>query len=187
MSDGMAFPARFLFDPVVIRAVGAALSIVFFMGAWPKLRDSGTFRAAVDSYGLLPEPLVPIAARGLPLFELAAGLLLLFPETYGRGAELAGALLLLVTAAVVVNLVRGRTDLDCGCGGSSGQPLSWGLVARNAVLFTLTILAGQPGAERAIVWADYLTAGGAVLALVGLYVSVNQLMSNMPAAVMARK
>ena len=82
----------FFLDPVVTRAVGASLSIVLLAGAWQKLRDPVVFAGAVENYRLLPAPLVPLVARGLPLLELAAGLLLLFPETcfLGGAAALAG-------------------------------------------------------------------------------------------------
>lgn len=177
----------FFLDPVVTRAVGASLSIVLLAGAWQKLRDPVVFAGAVENYRLLPAPLVPLVARGLPLLELAAGLLLLFPETCFLGGAAALVLLLGVTAAVAINLLRGHDRIDCGCGGLSSQPLSWSLVARNGVLMGLVVLAAQETAGRPLVWADFFTVGGAVLALVGLYVSVNQLMTNAPLALALRK
>jgi len=177
----------FFLDPVVTRAVGAMLSIVLLAGAWQKFRDPEVFAGAVENYRLLPEALLPLAARGLPVLELAAGLLLLFPETAFLGGVLALLLLTTVTAAVAINLARGNANIDCGCGGLSSQPLSWSVVARNAVLMALVGLAVQEGAARTLVWADYFTVGGAVLALVGLYVSVNQLMTNAPLALAVRK
>ena len=177
----------FFLDPVVTRAVGATLSIVLLAGAWQKLSDPLVFAGAVDNYRLLPEALVPLVARALPLIELLAGVLLLFPETCFLGGMLALLLLAVVTAAVAINLARGYARIDCGCGGLSSQPLSWSLVARNAVLMALVGLAVQEGAARLLVWADYFTVGGAILALVGLYVSANQLMSNAPMALAVRK
>lgn len=177
----------FLADPVVTRAVGAMLSIVLLVGAWQKLRDPVVFAGAVENYRLLPTALVPLVARGLPLVEGGAGVLLLYPDTCFLGGMLTLGLLATVTLAVVINLLRGHTRIDCGCGGLSGQPLSWGLVARNAVLMALVGLAVQEGAGRPLVWADYFTVGGAILALVGLYVSVNQLMTNAPLALAIRK
>lgn len=177
----------FFLDPVVTRAIGAALSIVLLFGALQKMRDPVVFAGAVENYRLLPEALVPLAARGLPLLELAAGLLLLFPETCLLGGYLALTLLAVVTAAVAINLLRGNASIDCGCGGVSSQPLSWALVGRNALLMALVSVAMQESAGRDLVWADYFTVGGAVLALVGLYVSANQLMTNAPLALAVRK
>lgn len=177
----------FLLDPVVTRAVGATLSIVLLSGALQKLRDPVVFAAAVDNYRLLPEALVPVTARALPVVELAAGGLLLFPETCLWGGALALLLLVVVSTAVAINLGRGHTAIDCGCGGLSSQPLSWALVGRNAILIALVGVAVQESAGRSLVWADYFTVGGAVLALVGLYVSANQLMTNAPLALAVRK
>lgn len=177
----------FIADPVITRALGATLSVVLLVGAWQKLKDPVVFAAAVDNYRLLPERLTPLAAGLLPLVELAAGGLLLFPDTAFVGGLLALFLLFVVTSAVGINLLRGHTRIDCGCGGLSGQPLSWALVVRNGLLMAMVGLAMQESVGRSLVWADYLTVGGAVLALVGIYVSANQLMTNAPLALAVRK
>lgn len=179
--------AAFLFDPVVTRAAGAALSVVLLAGAWHKLRDPAVFAAAVENYRLLPAAGVPVVALALPVLELAAGALILFAETRVLGGMLAAVVLLVVSSAVAVNLVRGRTAIDCGCGGVASQPLSWSLLARNAVLLALAVLAVQDDIARQLVWADYITLGGAVLAQLGLYFCINQLMSNSPFMPAVRK
>lgn len=176
--------AHLLTDAVVTRAIGAALSVVFLAGAWQKLRDRELFQAAVENYQLVPEPLLGAVAGAVSLLELAAGILLLPAATRTLGAVFAGLLLVAVTGAVVINLLRGRRDIDCGCGGLSAhvgeQRLSWGLVARNGLLLA-GVLASLPDTEsRTLVWIDYLSVGGATLALLGLYVSANQLMANHP-------
>ncbi len=170
----------FLSDPVVARVFAATLSVIFLVGGWQKLRDPVVFAAAIENYQVLPEGLAAPVARLLPLFELFAGVALLFPQTCDMGGAVAAVLLLMVTAAVAINLWRGQRAIDCGCGGMSSQPISWALVARNGVLLLLTVPAAQQGAGRALFIGDYVTLVGGVLALVGLYVAVNQLMSNAP-------
>lgn len=178
---------NFFSDLVVTRAIAASLSLVLLAGAWQKLRDPLLFAGALENYRLLPGGLVSMVAYLLPLLEGAAGLLLLFPETAAFGGFLTVFLLVTVTAAVLINLLRGRTSIDCGCGGLSSQPLSWALVARNAVLLLLACIAIHQGDERPLFWADYVTTGGAILALLGIYVSVNQLLTNAPMALAVRK
>lgn len=178
--------AALILDPVVVRALAAVLSVILLVGGWQKLRDPQLFAAAIDNYRLLPESLSPLLARLLPLFEIVAGLLLLSPEHSELGGLLSIALLLLVTAAVVINLLRGHADIDCGCGGLSQQRLSWPLVLRNGLLLGVAVLAMQQDGGRALFWIDYLTVAGATLALLGLYVSANQLMTTAPAAVSLR-
>jgi hypothetical protein len=86
--------------------------------------------------------------------------------------------------AVIINLLRGRTEIDCGCGSLGGhvgdQTLNWGLPARNAVLVLAAMLILREDATRALVWIDYLSVAGATLGLLGLYVTANQLMANHP-------
>ncbi len=179
--------ATFLLDPVVTRAFASTLAIILLAGGWQKLRDPQLFRAAVENYRLLPEPMAAPAAWLLPIVEVLSGVLLLFPETCAAGSLLAVALLLVVTGAVAINLLRGRREIDCGCGGLSSQPLSWVLVARNLVLALFAWPAAQQGMGRSLFLGDYVTLAGAVLALVGLYVCTNQLLSNAPMQLALRK
>jgi hypothetical protein len=47
-------------------------------------------------------------------------------------------LLVVYAGAIGANLWRGRRHIDCGCGlGSRAQPISLGLIARNALLIGL--------------------------------------------------
>ncbi|MBK7023741.1 MAG: methylamine utilization protein MauE [Sulfuritalea sp.] len=173
-----------LLDPVATSALSAVLSVIFLTGAWQKLRDLALFQANIENYRLLPDGLAWPAALLLPLWELAAGVLVLFDATRTVGAVLAIGLLAVVTTAVAINLLRGRTEIDCGCGSLGGhvgdQTLSWGLVARNALLALAAVLTLREDAARALVWIDYLSVAGGTLGLLGLYVTVNQLMANTP-------
>jgi hypothetical protein len=171
-------------DPVVASVLSAVLSVIFLTGAWQKLRDPALFRANVENYRLLPDGLAWPAAMLLPVWELAAGALLLFDPTRSAGAMLTVGLLSVVTGAVIINLMRGRTEIDCGCGSLGGhvgdQTLSWGLPARNALLAAAAMLVMREDAARTLVWIDYLSVAGGTLGLLGLYVTANQLMANHP-------
>jgi len=170
-----------MIDPTLPHMFAALLAIVLLAGAWTKLRDVGGFVFAVGQYRLLPLALAPAAAWSLLAAEGVAGVLLLPLATRVAGAWLASAVLSVVTTAVVVNLLRGRRDIDCGCGGPEGaQHLSWGLVLRNALLIAAALLAVAGVAPRDLVWLDRLTVLAGALALYGLYAAANQLMVNQP-------
>jgi hypothetical protein len=173
-----------LLDPAVARAVGAALSVLLLTGGWQKLRDPALFRAKLENYRLLPESQLWQVALLLPLWEISAGALLLFPSTRVAAALLTTGLLCVVTAAVIINLGRGRSGIDCGCAGFGGhvgeQPLSWALAARNAVLLAAALLVTAEEGARVMLWIDYLSVAGGTLGLLGLYVTANQLMANEP-------
>jgi hypothetical protein len=98
-------------------------------------------------------------------------------------------LLIVYAAALATNLLRGRRQIDCGCGlsGAAGgeQPLSWWLVARNVVLASLAGLASLPDSGRDLGIFDALTLAGAMLAAVLLYAGASQLIRN--AALAARR
>lgn len=168
----------FIFDPVVTRVFASTLAIILLVGAWQKLRDIDTFAVALENYRLLAPGLVYPTAWFIPGVEMIAGSALIFPESCAVGALLAAALLTVVTCAVAINLLRGRRNMDCGCGGLSNQPISWALVARNLILVVLTVPASQQSVGRSLYWGDYFTLGGGVLALIGLYLCANQLLNN---------
>ena len=163
-------------DPSIAHAAAAGLAAVMLTAALDKLREPEIFRDAVENYALLPAPLVPLAARALPLLELAAGLLLLPSATRAAGALLTLALLALVTGAVAINLRRGHDRIDCGCGGDQHMPLSPALLARNAVLMGVGVLAALPTAPRDMVWLDGIAIAFAALFLFGLFALTNALL-----------
>ena len=168
-------------DPLYAHLAAAMLAIVLLVGAAQKLADRDAFAGALAQYRLLPESWVDPAAWLLPLAELAAGTLLLPLATRSGGAWAALALLALVTGAVAINLLRGRSHIDCGCGGPEGrQHLSWWLVMRNAVLGLLALTALVPVAARELMWLDGLTVATGAIGLYLLYAVCNQLLANAP-------
>ncbi|MGE0484157.1 MAG: MauE/DoxX family redox-associated membrane protein [Gammaproteobacteria bacterium] len=169
-----------MIDTVFQHIAAATLAIVFLVGAWQKLRDVTSFELAMENYALLPAALVRPVAWLLPAFELVTGLALVSPWR-ALGGAMAIVLLAGVTTAVVANLLRGRTDVGCGCGGiEDEQLLSWALVARNALLTVAAVATLGAGAIRPLAWIDYVTVAGATLSAYSLYVAVNQLIANRP-------
>jgi Methylamine utilisation protein MauE len=64
---------------------------------------------------------------------------------------------------MAINLMRGRTYIDCGCFDASlRQPLRWSLVVRNALLVLLLAIAAQ-SRDAAQAW-DLFTLTMGVLA-----------------------
>lgn len=187
-------------DPVIGHAAAGALAGVLALGGGAKLRDPALFRAVLDDYRLLPQALIAPFGLLLPLAELAAAALLLTAPLgvtgagqapllaidagqaplRSIGAALALLLLALVSAAVAINLRRGRRQIACGCGGDAHLPLGAGLLWRNAGLALLGLMAAAPALPRATVWLDPLAAAFATLFLLGLYAVANQWLSHQP-------
>jgi len=165
-------------DPVASHAVAAALGVLLLVAGWTKLRDIEAFRDVLANYELLAVPLVAPFAWALAIGECAAGVLLLPAATRGVGAVLAAALWLVVTAAVVLAIARGRGGIDCGCGGAQQDvPIGPGLVLRNLVLLALTAVAAAPIAARDVVWLDFAAVGAAALFMLGAIALANTLLA----------
>jgi hypothetical protein len=158
--------------------IAGALALILLSSAFAKLRARHDFALAVEAYELLPERLVPLFVLLYPLVELLAGFLLLPPAIRPFGAVLGAAVVVAATFGVALNLLRGREVLDCGCGGLSGrQPISWWLVARNAVL-TVALLALLPSAAGGFAPIDITGAIAGTLSAALLYGAADQLLAN---------
>lgn len=167
-------------DPVADLALRWALAAIFALAALHKLRDRPTFEGQLAAYALLPEGLVHPASRAIPLIEGAAALFLAARSEHA--AMLAAFLLAAYAGAIGINLARGRTEIDCGCGGPEGrQTLHPGLVLRNIALTLCALATGLPLLPRALAFADYAVAALAALAIFALHAAFNALLANMRA------
>lgn len=155
-----------MIDPIIELSLRLGLAGLLGAAAWHKASDHVRFGGTVHAYRLLPAWLVSPVTWLVPVAEAALALGLLLPGA--REAATVGALLLLLlyTAAIAVNLARGRREIDCGCFASSARvPLSVWLVARNAILIVATGSLLMPVGARSFVWIDALTVVGALVAL----------------------
>lgn len=100
-----------------------------------KLLDLDEFRLAVKNYEIVPASLTGITAVGVAAVEVTAGLLLLLGILPLVIAAVLAILLVCFSAAIAINLARGRV-FDCGCDGSSTAPqtISWSHVTANTFL-----------------------------------------------------
>jgi hypothetical protein len=112
------------------------LALVFALSVSHKLRDYARFRASLGAYQLFPEKLLGLFAPLVILLELAAIAAILLPT--GPGVSIAFGLLLIYTLALTVNLLRGNTSIDCGCG-DAPTPISGWLLLRNGALLLLAL------------------------------------------------
>ena len=171
--------AAFAAGALLLRAAAMAIGLVLLASAAHKLRDWPTFRAAVSNYRLLPDGLVAPVALALPMLEAVAGIALLVDGLRIAGAWLAVTAIGFATLAVVINLIRGRTAIDCGCGGLGGsQRLSWGLVVRNTVLLVALAIGTTLDAASTGALLDFATLAALTLSLVALLAAASQLLAN---------
>jgi hypothetical protein len=171
-------PATGVFLIMALDVCRLAMAGIFLHAALHAWRDRAAYAAVVENYRLAPRIMSRTAALVLPPAQIAAAVLLLMPGQGLAGPLLGLALLTLFTAAIGINLLRGRKHIDCGCGGAAGQRLSAGLLVRNILLCLLLLptlacpFTVLPGAALAVAMS------GATIFMVLLYLAGSQMLAN---------
>jgi len=161
-----------------LTVLGAAadvfVGLVLVGAAFAKALHWTAFKGVVGSYRLLPEVLVIPFAFFLPPVEIATGLAAALRAALPWSLWAAAALFIVFAIAMALNLLRGRTHIDCGCFQSAlRQPLEWRLVVRNVVLALLAAcssLASDGGGWSRDVALMAVPAG---ITLYALYTALN--------------
>ena len=175
-------------DPVLSAVARLSLACLFGSAALHKLRDPGAFAATIRDYRIVDDRLATGLAMALIGVETTIAVALVVPVT-GPWSGIAAALLLSAySAAIALNLVRGRRDVDCGClGPGRRQPLSEWLLVRNGLLFSVGLVVTMPVSDRTLVWADAFSALGGLTAAVLLFAAGTQLIANAPTSQRLRR
>ena len=114
------------------------LGITFLYAAYTKLRlPWAIFAMSINSYQVLPEPMVVFIARVLPWAELALGVLLIagWKLRYVAAATIA---LLLGFFVIMLRSHFLGLGIDCGCFGV-GEALSARTLARDGFLVAVSV------------------------------------------------
>lgn len=171
-----------MLDPLVLKLVSICFGLLFLLAAVHKMAAFESFRSTLAAYQLLPTVLIAPFSILVPVFEVLLGLTWLLSIEAVPVAFASAILLAAYTAAIGINLLRGRVHIDCGCGmvSSAGRDaqLSWGLVVRNTMLIIAALAASLPSSDRVIGPLDYVTLVAALLAIILLYGAANQLLNN---------
>jgi hypothetical protein len=155
-------------------AAGVFIGLILLGAALAKVMHWTAFRSVVGSYRVLPEALVIPFAWLLPPLEGATGSAVLLHVALPWAPWIAASLLVLFAIAMALNLLRGRTNIDCGCFQSAlRQPLEWRLVARNLGLAALAVWLSAEGAH--VEWTRDVAVAAlpAGVAFYGLYLALN--------------
>ena len=170
-------------DPAISWTVSLALALVFGASAMIKFVDFTEFRGALENYRIVPERLSLPAAVIVPVSELVAAIGLLVPRFQVTAAMLLIFVLVIFTAAIGINMMRGRLYIDCGCFGPMlRQPLSYWLLIRNVVLMLLCAVIMLANDARAMTALDVVTIALGASTLVLIYGAANYILANAPAS-----
>jgi hypothetical protein len=164
-----------MIDPAVGTLLGGAFALLFASAALHKLRDLAGFAELFAAYRVLP------AARYLallvPFTEALVACGLLLPRSRSAAALVGSCLLLAYAAAIALNLMRGRRELSCGCGGpDERRPIALWMVTRNLLLALLLAAAALPVNTRDLQAVDLLTVAAGIFVAALLYMSVDALL-----------
>jgi peroxiredoxin len=141
------------------------LSAVLLVAGTAKLTDIGGTRKTITGFGITPVLARPLSIL-LPIAELITAGSLIPTNSAWWGALGALALLLIFTAAIGINLARGRQP-DCRCFGQlHSAPVGWRTLARNAALAAIAGFVVWQGNDdpgpSAVAWVGDLTGWQAV-------------------------
>jgi len=164
-------------DPAIAVLIIACTAVLFAAAAVHKLRDLRRFAEIFSAYGLLPLPAAMRLSRIVPVLEAAVAAGLLLDATRTPAAYVGIGMLLAYAAAIGVNLMRGRRDLACGCGGPDDRrPIAGWMVWRNMLIATLLILPVLPWSPRPLVATDGVTIGFGTATCVLVYLCLDRLL-----------
>lgn len=165
-------------DPAVGWIFALSLGLLLGAAAADKLRDPARFRSAFAGYRLLPDAALGSAAVVVIGTELAAALLVVLPTTRALGGLFAAGLMATYGVAIAVNLLRGRTRIDCGClGFGQSARIAWWMVGRNVVLAAAALAVRLPTGARTLEALDWVTVAGAVAVTAALFSAASRLAS----------
>lgn len=137
--------------PIDIAAARLFLRLLFGLillsAGTGKLAHPRQFLQSIQDYHLLPAKLELrlsvsiILSFVIPIAELFSGLGLFSGFWLFPSVVLAIGLFAIFSGAIAINLLRGRHDLSCHCGGVIGDHLiSWWLVGRNGLLMVCLLV-----------------------------------------------
>ena len=164
-------------DPLAVAVVALSFAALFAAAACHKFNSRPTLAAIIADYQMLSAPAAATAARILPFIELVVAFAAVFAWIWDKRLILPAVLLLLLYAvAIGINLLRGRTHIDCGClgFGQRGETIHWWMVARNIVMATFgAAVVVLPSSGRPLNAADIIALVGTGLTLPLLYIGLH--------------
>ena len=166
-----------MLDPVILYSLIGGFALLFALSALEKYQDMAAFQLKLENYQVLPAPLAPGMTNVVFMIEIVATTLLLTPA-YLYGLALAAILMLAYTSGIAINLIRGRTHIDCGCLGSQGEGISGYHLLRNSTLLVLLAICFLPLMDRQLVWLDYVTIVLFLVASAASYATANLMIAH---------
>ncbi len=114
------------------------LVLLLVISVLHKLSDVDRFSGYVMNYDLIPQQWVKATTYGLIGLEIIISLGLIIPAFNVVATAIAIVLLSSYALAMLINIKRGNTQIECGCGGPV-MYLSYNLVLRNGLIILIAL------------------------------------------------
>ena len=168
-----------MLDPAIGYLIVASIALLLVSAGTHKLRGLARFTEIFAAYRVLPDAFARRLAWLVPCLELSVAASLLWGPSRRFGVVSAVAILIGYASALSINLLRGRRDLDCGCGRARDRrAIAPWMVWRNLSLAAALGVAMLPWSPRATNLTDFLTLLGGLLAGMALYVAIDRLLGD---------
>jgi hypothetical protein len=165
-----------MLDPAFGYLIVTGIALLLASAAIQKFSGLARFADIVVAYRVLPGAIAGPAAWLVPCLEAAIAAALLWTPTRSAAAMAAMMLLIGYASGVGVNLLRGRRDLDCGCGAARDRrPIAAWMVWRNLLLAVTLLIAVPRWSQRALDFSDLLTIVGGLAVAITLYAAADRL------------
>lgn len=162
---------------IISDGVAWFLVCLFVQAAWHKLGAPQYYRRLMTRY--VGRPGGGIAVWLVALLEAYIALSLLLPESRAAGLAAAAGLLLAYGGLMASQVLRGESNMQCGCAGPDSQlGVSWALVIRNGVCAGLALLAMTSGGTADAGWIGLVISLFVALFALLVYETSEQLISN---------
>jgi hypothetical protein len=162
-------------DPTINVLLALAFVALFGSAAAMKLRAPAIFVATLADYRLIPRQLLQLTGGLIIAVELAVAIGLIWPSSRAASSIIGAGVLLAYGAAIAINLVRGRREIDCGCS-LKRRPIGSWMVVRNLLFAVSLLVVTLPVATRPLGFGDGATIAAGLLVLALLYGSLDLLL-----------
>jgi hypothetical protein len=164
-----------MIDPTFNLLLTLAFAALFASAAVMKLRAPAIFVATLADYRLVPRPLLQVSGVLVVALEAGVAAGLLWSTTRAVSSVIGAGLMLTYGAAIAINLIRGRREIDCGCS-LQRRPIGRWMVVRNVIFAAALLVVAVPVAPRALGAGDVATIAAGLLVLALLYGSLDLLL-----------
>ncbi len=171
-------------QPLTLTFFRLLLGTVFLSSFIGKANQPRRFAATLAAFNFIPTASVQLIAFTLIGTEAVIGSLLLVGWQTRVIALVSGIMLLLFIAVIVLSLMRGNTNLECGCfGAKHTQKISHQLIVRNIALLIVSVCIATRGGglmmldDYPLIWESLLMGDRPLIPIVLVCVGMSFLVA----------